>query len=426
MKHLIRKQVITLQLDAGQNTFLIQQQARDFYYRQIAPALEKIFDELSSENEIVHIEKLEIDLGDLGWTNDNFTIDKDSVYRILKQSFDKTFSSSANGFDSHVVVSHRTPEENACLQWLYYLEKGVLPWNIQTTDAKWLNQVLYQLAIDHVLIEKTKKLIIHNPWFLLRLVREHQEDFLLQLAEVITAKRLPDLTEKIRTLIKQTIITSAATHPAQKEIWEEVLKQYAAGKTDLDFKQILPIERKIITESTIGPDQKTIEEGIFCQYAGLLLLHPFFRHLFNHLILLKDGTFINAASLEKAVVLLYFIATGKTEAKDHELVVPKIICGMQLHEVIGEESFLLTEAEREEALNMVHAAIEQWEIISNTSVEGLRESFLAREGKILIKENGIECRMESRGLDVLLDRLPWNLSSIKFSWLDKLIHVEWR
>src|SRR5574337_343891 len=248
MKHLIRKQVITLQLDAGQNAFLIQQQARDFYYRQIAPALEKIFDELSSENEIVHIEKLEIDLGDLGWTNDNFTLDKNCVYRILKQSFGRTISSSANGFDSHVVVSHRTPEENACLQWLYYLEKGVLPWNIQITDAKWLNQVLHQLAIDHVLIEKTKKLIIHDRWFLARLVREHQEDFLLQLAEVITAKTLPGLPEKIRTWVKQTIIASATSHPTQKEIWEEVLKQFAVGKNDPDFEEILPIEKKIIPE----------------------------------------------------------------------------------------------------------------------------------------------------------------------------------
>jgi len=46
MKHLIRKQVIALNLDAGLNAFLIQQQVRDFYYQQIAPAIEKTFDEL--------------------------------------------------------------------------------------------------------------------------------------------------------------------------------------------------------------------------------------------------------------------------------------------------------------------------------------------------------------------------------------------
>jgi len=426
MKHLIRKQVITLQLDAGQNAFSIQQQARDYYYQQIAPALEKLFDELSSENEIVHIEKLEIDLGDLGWKNDRFTLDKDSIYQILKQTFAKTVSASAKSFDSHALVSYRTPEENACLQWLYYLEKGVLPWEVHTTDAKWLDQVLHQLAIDHVSIEKTRKLIINDPWFLARLVREHHEDFLQQLTEVITAKRQPDLIEKVRTLANQSSDVSVETHFTKKEIWEQVLKQYAAGKTNPDFQEILLIEKKIIPGSTDRLDQETIQEGMFCQYAGLVLLHAFFRHLFNHLLLLEDGMFKNAASFEKAVVLLYFIATGKTEATDYELVVPKIFCGMQLHEVISEESFLLAEVEREEALNMIHAAIEQWNIIRNTSVEGLRESFLAREGKLLIKDSGIEFRIESRGIDVLLDRLPWNLSLIKFPWLDKLIHVEWR
>ena len=426
MKHLVRKQVITLELDAGQNAFSIQQQARDYYYQQIAPALEKLFDELSSENEIIQIEKLEISLGDLGWKNDHFTLDANSIYQILKQTFAKTVSATPNNFNANTLVSYKTSEENSCLQWLYYLEKGVLPWQVQVTDAKWLDQVLHQLAIDHVLIEKIRKLIINDAWFLARLVREHHEDFLQHIAEVITAKRHPDLIEKVRTFANQSSAASVEKHFTKKEIWEQVLKHYAAGKTDPDFQEILQNEKEIIPESTDRIDKETIQEGMFCQYAGLVLLHPFFTHLFNHLFLLEDGKFNNAASLEKAVLLLYFIATGKTEAKDYELVVPKIFCGMLLHEVISEDSFLLTEVEREEATNMMHAAIEQWDIIRNTSVEGLRESFLAREGKLLIKDSGIELRIESRGIDVLLDRLPWNLSLIRFPWLDKLIHVEWR
>jgi hypothetical protein len=426
MKHLIRKQVINLELDAGQNAFSIQQQLRDHYYQQIAPALERLFDELSSENEIIQFEKLEIHLGDLGWNNDRFTSDKDSIYKILKQSFSKAISASANNLDSHVQVNYRTAEENSCLQWLYYVEKGILPWQVQITDEKWLEEVLHQLAIDHVLIEKTKKLILSDHWFLARLVREHDEDFLQHIVEVITANRHPDLIEKVSILVNQNNKDSAGKHFTKKQIWEEVLRHYAVDKTAADLKEILLIKKKIVPELNQRLNHELIEEGIFCQYAGLILLHPFYRHLFNHLFLFEDGIFKNSASLEKAVVLLYFIATGKTDAKDHELVVPKIFCGMQLHEVISEESFYLSEAERKEALNMMHAAIDQWDIIRNTSVQALRESFLAREGKLLIKDKGIEIRVEARGIDVLLDRLPWNLSLIRFPWLDKLIHVEWR
>lgn len=426
MKHVIRKQVITLNLDAGQNTFSIQQQARDFYFHRIAPAMEKIFDELSSENETIQIEKLEIDLGDLGWDKDRFTLDKESIYRILKRTIGNTISASANSVDSHARISYRTPEENACLQWLYYLENGVLPWEVQTTDAKWLDQVLHQLATDHVSIERARELIINVPWFLSRLVGEYHEEFLQQLAEVITAKRQPDLIEKVKALADQSSYVFVETPFTKKEIWSYILRQYAAGKTDLDFQKISLINRELVSVSTERLEQETIREGIFCQYAGMVLLHPFFSHLFNRLLLLNDGKFKNVASLEKAVALLYFIATGKSEAKDYELAVPKVLCGMQLHRVVSEQAFLLTEVEREEALNLIQAAIEQWDIIRDTSVEGLRESFLAREGKILMKDNDIEFRIESKGIDLLLDNLPWNLNLIKFQWLDQFIHVEWR
>jgi len=426
MKHLIRKQVIDLNLDAGQNAFLIQQQVRDFYYQQIAPAIEKTFDELSSENEIIQIESLEIDLGELGWKNDRFTIDREAIYRIIKRTLGNIISASANSVDTHARVSYRTGEENACHQWLYYMEKGVLPWEVQTTDAKWLGQVLYQLATDHVSIEKARQLIINDPRFLSRLVGEHREEFLMQLAEVITAKRQPELIEKVRALVDQSNNVFVEMPFTKKEIWGYVLSQYAAGKTDLDFQKIVLIKREIVSVPTDRVDEETIGDGIFCQYAGMVLLHPFFGLLFNRLLLLDDGKFKNAASLEKAVALLYFIATGKSEAKDYELAVPKILCGLQLHQVISEQAFLLTEVECEEALNLVKAAIEQWEIIRDTSVDGLRESFLAREGKLFIIDSGIVFRVESRGIDLLLDRLPWNLSLIKFPWLDQFIHVEWR
>ncbi|MGZ5287040.1 MAG: contractile injection system tape measure protein, partial [Flavisolibacter sp.] len=270
MKHLIRKQLISLQLDAGQNSFLIQQQARDFYYQQITPALEKLFDELSLENEIIYIEKLEIDLGDLGWKNDRFTLDKDAIYRILIQSFGKSISKSAISLNAQEQVSYRTPEENTFQQWLYYLEKGVLPWQVHTTDAKWLHQVLHQLAIDHVSIEKTKRMMVTDPRFLTRLVREHHEKFLQHLAEVITAKRQPGLIEKVREVRKQFSEFPGETQFSEKEIWEQVLKQYAEGKSSIDFPEILPVEKKILPISTRHHDNKILQEGLYCHYAGLV------------------------------------------------------------------------------------------------------------------------------------------------------------
>ena len=105
---------------------------------------------------------------------------------------------------------------------------------------------------------------------------------------------------------------------------------------------------------------------------------------------------------------------------------PKILCGLPLHEVVSDASFILSSAEKEEALNMMSAAIEQWPILQNMSPEGLREGFLAREGKLAVTDFGIVFTVESGAIDVLLDHLPWNLSLVKLPWLNKLIRVEWR
>jgi hypothetical protein len=91
-------------------------------------------------------------------------LDTDSIERIVKQSFLNTFSSS-HRVHPETVVQRRTLEENACRQWLYYMEYGILPWSVLTTDTEWLEQVLHQLAVDYSLIQQTRKLFNENVWF---------------------------------------------------------------------------------------------------------------------------------------------------------------------------------------------------------------------------------------------------------------------
>ena len=166
-------------------------------------------------------------------------------------------------------------------------------------------------------------------------------------------------------------------------------------------------------------------DGIFAPLAGLVLLHPFLRHLFLHIGLTENGKFTGRESQEKAIWLLHFIATGHTKSEEYSLVVPKILCGYPL-ELSPDNNIILRETEKEEAIDMMKAAIEQWTIIQNTSVDGLREGFLQRNGKIYTKNDDTCFVLETRAIDVLLDHLPWNLSIIKLPWRKELIKVEWR
>jgi hypothetical protein len=70
--------------------------------------------------------------------------------------------------------------------------------------------------------------------------------------------------------------------------------------------------------------------------------------------------------------------------------------------------------------------IAHWRALGSTSVAGLRESFLQREGCLSRKDDDWRLLVETRSYDMLLDRLPWGFATIKYSWMPGAIRVDWR
>lgn len=184
-------------------------------------------------------------------------------------------------------------------------------------------------------------------------------------------------------------------------------------------------EREGVALKKDGLENALLADGIFATNAGLILLHPFYRHLFMHTGLTVQGDFIGRTEQEKAIWLLHFIATGCLEAEEHELLLPKVLCGYPI-DLSPDKDILLDSSICEEALNMMKAAIEQWTMLKNTSVDGLREGFLQRKGKLYKKDDDTCIAMETSAIDILLDQLPWNLNIVKLPWVKELIKVEWR
>jgi hypothetical protein len=71
------------------------------------------------------------------------------------------------------------------------------------------------------------------------------------------------------------------------------------------------------------------------------------------------------------------------------------------------------------------AVITNWPKLKNTSVEGLRETFLKREGILTKKDNGWLLQVEKKTPDVLLESIPWSYSTLAFSWNNYIIFTEW-
>ncbi|AFY70358.1 hypothetical protein Pse7367_2090 [Thalassoporum mexicanum PCC 7367] len=171
--------------------------------------------------------------------------------------------------------------------------------------------------------------------------------------------------------------------------------------------------------------QDEIANGIYLNNAGLVLLHPFLRIYFEDVGLLIENTFRHEYAQQQAIALLHYLATGQTNVPEYELVLPKLVCGWPLNEpTIG--SLELPEAALAEAENLLQTVINYWEVLKNTSIEGLREGFLQRRGKLTRTEMGDwKLRVEQQSIDILLSRLPWGLSMVKLPWMVDILVVEW-
>ena len=71
------------------------------------------------------------------------------------------------------------------------------------------------------------------------------------------------------------------------------------------------------------------------------------------------------------------------------------------------------------------SVIEHWNILQNTSVEGLRQSFLQRNGKLSYNGSEWLLQVEQQPYDMLLQHLPWNISMIKLPWMEQMLKTEW-
>jgi hypothetical protein len=75
---------------------------------------------------------------------------------------------------------------------------------------------------------------------------------------------------------------------------------------------------------------------------------------------------------------------------------------------------------------MLEAVIFYWDILQDTSIEGLQNSFLQRKGKISVRDDGDWLlQVEQAGYDLLLGHLPWTYSIIKLPTMSKTLWVEW-
>jgi hypothetical protein len=178
------------------------------------------------------------------------------------------------------------------------------------------------------------------------------------------------------------------------------------------------------------PDDKDVRgETIYISNAGLILTGPFLPHLLQVLdVLVRDDNDrqhvrdYHAAS--RAVHLLQYLVDGRTDAPEPLLVLNKILCGTPVWAPIA-RAIEPTDAERALCERLLRAMTAEWKSIEHTSMAGLRETFLQREGKLQRTHDGWKLRVQRKTLDVLVDQIPWSISVVFQAWMPQPIHVTW-
>jgi hypothetical protein len=498
MRNLIKKQIIELSLHRSLNHYRVQQQVSERYWNEIVPMLEKAFNAISKEDELVEIDHFELDLGVVSVNE----IEKESWSDDIKKKIQETIAAITDPASSQYAVKSRDRRLGVFGQWLYYMDHGVLPWNTAKPDDNWLRNVLEAIAVDIQSHQVLQKRITDQPFFLQRVVFQHPDHFLHKLTEIFTAKKQDGLPAAIDELLllhgylrSQHKISSSQTDrefrndrwmwllgtvtgnsisgtdqqldialsrrfvnefafteeipaaiadkipivlPAILKFSIELKTQQQEEKKGLD-KQVGDIRDGTITQrsdpSNYQEDQQKDlsrynsrlidSEGIYIVHAGAILLHPFLKSLFSRLNVLDGNQFASRERQVEAVAMIHWLATGRTSAEEFELALPKILCAFSLEEPIDLPDRFPPEY-LSEANDLLEAAIAQWSILKSTSVDGLREGFLQRGGKLLSKNGNLWLQVEKNSIDVLLDYLPWNLGIIKLPWLKDVLRVEWR
>ena len=166
-------------------------------------------------------------------------------------------------------------------------------------------------------------------------------------------------------------------------------------------------------------------DSIVIQNAGLIILWPFFYRLFDKCNLLIDKKFKDDLAVQKGVILTQYLVTGSLKINENELVLNKILCGVDLRTPI-DVNIDIQDLDLEMCDSLLKGVLKNWEKLNNSSIAALRETFLIREGILTPNELDYNLDIIKETFDMLLETIPWNISIIQTTFMENRINVDWK
>lgn len=475
---IIRKQSIRITAPDEQLAF----ECRHYMNEQIVPDLSRVYEHVffqsNDSRQYLTIDRLKIDMGSMTASElkHNFLeLLEEKLIIELKYQFEREYqidddeqrqNSPSAAAEKPEPITYSTKAEQGCLALLHFLQTGSFTWwyakqhskgpaeLLQDFNQEERSQFLLRLmsqarsrSSSSAAANMIKRLYIHlaqaeyamyckelsrlyadtsiqtniqtildQKEDVLRLFRMTEQDFYEHAVFcLLMYDDKPDLLKIFLTNLQGNFPVNRAE---QENLPEALL---VAGLTQRPEDQ----KREVFSKESIADKRTETDESIYISNSGLVILHPFLPAFFEAMGFLdKNSQFISPETQRRAAVLLYYLQCGTPNYKEWEMPLNKILCGMGTAALIP-DNIHLTDYEIQEANLLLESVVEHWSALRACSIEALQTSFLIREGKIRLKENAWLLQVERSGIDILLDRLPWGIGTIKLPWLEEIISVEW-
>lgn len=472
-KHIIQKQSLDIIANGADFGFALQQDIADLWKHNLAPRLERLLDSYNTGGHVIQIDRLYIDVkaGSFADIEEAVIIE---IGKQLQQQMAMRLNESVR-----TVARHETE------LLVFYLQKGYLPWwSPVKSSSEWqlyltglLSRQINSADCD-ILTAAFKADTVRN-----RLIAEFTPAQFWQLMADIAPKSYKVLEDDLSSISKalgnsdyiindlntvykhavlrsvqadvppNDIYHSVAIHFAElisgfsqpvfsaiskvvivnvplKQLIEQRAQNLAAGASALKDNQLKPPvvndikkakdeateQRKEITRI----DEPAEPEEIYISNSGLVIVAPYLPTFFKQMQLVDKD---RLTATHKAIALLNYMVYGHTALAEFECVLSKILCGLELSAVV--KNYSLNDEEKNQADELLAAVVGHWQVLKNTSVQGLRTSFLQREGRLSFANNEWRLKVQNKPYDMLLAQIPWNISIIKLSWMQHLLKVDW-
>ncbi len=247
------------------------------------------------------------------------------------------------------------------------------------------------------------------------------EYFLAGLATLVDLGEQSD-AQGFSAIVSQQLVANSL--PSTRDITQKIVQCLAETA-------VQPVQLK--TETTISAteleEQSELDdlplEDIHILNAGIVLAAPYLPRLFEMLGLTEKSVFKDSQAAVRGVHMLQFLVDEHTDSPEYQLVLNKLLCGVRTGKPIKRQVSLNPD-EKQQLEGLLQGMIQNWKGLGNTSIAGLRESFLQRQGRLQLRDDAWHLLVEAKPYDMLLDQLPWSYSTIKYPWMERVIYVDWR